>query len=57
MELADTYDLGSYVVRHAGSSPVARTMRVVITDFVMTTLLLDKKALWLPAAGFHRAFY
>ena len=25
VELADTYDLGSYVVRHAGSSPVART--------------------------------
>ena len=26
VELADTYDLGSYVARHAGSSPVARTM-------------------------------
>lgn len=26
VELADTYDLGSYVVRHAGSSPVARTI-------------------------------
>ena len=25
VELADTYDLGSYVVRHAGSSPVIRT--------------------------------
>ena len=28
VELADTYDLGSYVVRHAGSSPVARTTKV-----------------------------
>ena len=27
VELADTYDLGSYVVRHAGSSPVIRTKR------------------------------
>ena len=26
VELADTYDLGSYVVRHAGSSPVIRTI-------------------------------
>ena len=25
VELADTYDLGSYVERHAGSSPVIRT--------------------------------
>ena len=25
VELADTYDLGSYVARHAGSSPVIRT--------------------------------
>ena len=27
VELADTYDLGSYVVRHAGSSPVIRTKK------------------------------
>ena len=27
VELADTYDLGSYVVRHAGSSPVIRTRK------------------------------
>ena len=27
VELADTYDLGSYVVRHAGSSPVIRTIK------------------------------
>ena len=27
--MADTYDLGSYVVRHAGSSPVARTIEAV----------------------------
>ena len=30
VELADTYDLGSYVVRHAGSSPVARTKKMAV---------------------------
>ena len=30
VELADTYDLGSYVVRHAGSSPVARTKKTAV---------------------------
>ena len=37
VELADTYDLGSYVVRHAGSSPVARTISGVHNGFVMNT--------------------
>ena len=33
VELADTYDLGSYVVRHAGSSPVARTTNKTAVHF------------------------
>ena len=38
VELADTYDLGSYVVRHAGSSPVARTISSVHNGFELWTL-------------------
>ena len=34
VELADTYDLGSYVERHAGSSPVARTTSSVHSGFI-----------------------
>ena len=35
--MADTYDLGSYVERHAGSSPVARTSLGSHSGFTMTT--------------------
>ena len=45
VELADTYDLGSYVARHAGSSPVARTkssvhncLQVMNTRFLFSIL-------------------
>ena len=36
MELADTYDLGSYVLRHAGSSPVARTKTEPTVDTIIS---------------------
>ena len=38
VELADTYDLGSYVARHAGSSPVARTISSVHNGLKLWTL-------------------
>ena len=51
VELADTYDLGSYVARHAGSSPVARTKALKATAFgaylfTFHYSLFTKKAFW-----------
>ena len=47
VELADTYDLGSYVVRHAGSSPVIRTKeeRNYDTIFIVAFVFLYPKSL------------
>ena len=43
VELADTYDLGSYVERHAGSSPVARTRKSTLRGAFLTKFALSGK--------------